>query len=102
MTERSYLSICFSCPYGPPKASVFGYCQRQKSELKGPILALNMLHCLVTKCKLAGIPASLPEPDLCNQTRFLFPVACNNCIIGLSKPLLVVELPIFKQADNSW
>lgn len=81
---------------------MFGYCWRQKSELKGPILALNMLHCLVAKCKLAGIPASLPEPYLCNQTRFLFPVACNNWIIGLSKPLSVVELLIFKQADNSW
>lgn len=81
---------------------MFGCSQRQKSELKGPILALNMLHCLETKCKLAGIPASLPEPDLCNQTRFLFPVPCNNCIIGLSKTLLVVELLIFKQADNLW
>lgn len=81
---------------------MFGYCQRQKSELKGPILALSMLHCLVTKCKLAGIPASLPEPDLCNQAHFLLPVACNSCIIGLSKPLLEVELLIFKQAGNSW
>lgn len=75
---------------------------RDRNELKGPILALNMLHCLVTKCKLAGIPASLPEPDLCNQARFLLPVACNSCIIGLSKPPLEVELQIFKQAGNLW
>lgn len=65
-----HLFICFSCSYGPSKASTSGYCWRWKTELKGPILAINMLHCLVTKCKPAGVPASLPELRFMQSDRF--------------------------------
>lgn len=101
MTERTYLSIHCLFSYGPSKMSTFGYSWRQKTELTGSILAINMLHCLVTKHKLAGVPVGLPELR-CYQTGFLFAVAYNNCTITLSKRLSVVELLIFKQADHSW